>query len=106
MNRSSRIKQLYHEIRGTLGPEISSKEALQLAAHLIDVVDERDTVPGAQITEQRATFDELRVDQAFADGGWKVLNCEKEIVRANFGGDEVWVRQRPRYEAIEWELAA
>lgn len=106
MNRPTRIRQLYNEIRETVGSEISSKEALQMAAHLVDVVDDLDISSGARIQEQRATFDELPVDQAIADGGWKVLNRESEVIRATFGGDDIWVGIKPRYQPIEWDLAA
>lgn len=106
MNRPSRIKQLYSEIRESLGSEFSSKEALQLAAHLVDVADGRDVIPADAFRDQRATFDELPVDEAIADGGWRVFNREKDIVRSLFGGDEPSFRRTPRYQAIELELAA
>ena len=106
MNRPTRIRTLYIEIRETLGSEITSKEALQLAAPLVDVVDDRDDSSGANILEQRATFDELPVDQAIADGGWKVLNRENELIKATFGGESIWVGMKPRYQPIEWDLAA
>ena len=106
MNRPTRIRTLYNEIRETLGFEVSSKEALQLAAHLVDVVDDRDTSAGADVREQRATFDELPVDQAIADGGWRVLNQENELIKATFGGEDIWVGRKPRHQPIEWDLAA
>lgn len=106
MNRPSRIKQLYREIRESLGSEISSKDALQLAAHLVDVADGRDVIPVDDLRDQRATFEELPVDEAFADGGWRVFNREKDIVRSLFGGDEPSYRRKPPYQAIEMELAA
>ena len=106
MNRPTRIRTLYNEIRETLGSEISSKEALQLAAHLVDIVDDRDALTGADVRKQRATFEELPIDQAIADGGWKVLNRENEVINAAFGGEEVWVGNKPRYQQIEWDLAA
>jgi hypothetical protein len=106
MSRPSRIKQLYHEIRETLGSEICSKEALQLAAHLVDVADGRDVLPGGLFGEQRATFDELPVDEAIADGGWRLLNRERDIVRALFDGEEAFVRRKQHYKSIELELAA
>jgi hypothetical protein len=106
MNRTGRIKQLYHEIRDTMGSEISSKEALQLAAHLVDVADGRDVIPGELFREQRATFDELPVDEAIADGGWRILNRERDIVRALFDGEDAFVQRNPRYQSMELELAA
>lgn len=107
MNRPGRIKQLYHEIRESLGSEISSKEALQLAAHLVGVVDGRDVMPLGSFRDQRATFEELPVDQAMAFGdGWQVFFGESDIVRSLFGGDEPSYRRRSPYQAIEMELAA
>lgn len=106
MNQPSRIKTLYHEIRGTLGSEISSREALQLAAHLVDVVDGCDPVAGAQAFEQRPIFDELPVDQGLADGGWKVFNREREIVRAIFDGDDNYSSRATGHSAFGMELAA
>ena len=106
MNRPSRIKQLYHEIRETLGSEICSKEALQLAAHLVDVADGSDALPDDLFGEQRATFDELPVDEAMADGGWRLFNRDQDIVRALFDGEDAFVRRKPHYQSIELELAA
>ena len=106
MNRPRRIKQLYHEIRETLGSEICSKEALQLAAHLVDVADDRDVLPGGLFREQRARFDELPVDEAMADGGWRLFNRERDIVRALFDGEDAYVQRRARYQSIDLELAA
>ena len=107
MNRPSRIKQLYHEIRESLGSEISSKEALQLAAHLVDVADGRDVMPLGSFRDQRATFEELPVDQAMASGeGWQVFYGERDIVRSLFGGGEPSYRRKPPYQSIEMELAA
>ena len=106
MNRPSRIKQLYREIRETLSSEICSKEALQLAAHLVDVADGRDVLLGGLFREQRATFDELPVDEAMADGGWRLFNRERDIVRALFDGEDAFVQRKSRYQSIELELAA
>lgn len=106
MNRPSRIKILYNEVRETLGAEISPKEALQLAAHLVDIADGRDSIKGAQITEQRDTFDELPIDQALADGGWKVLNREREIVRAVFDGGDNYSQHHSQYQPIKMDVAA
>lgn len=106
MNRPSRIKQLYHEIRETVGSEICPKEALQLAAHLVEVADGNDALPGGLFREQRASFGELPVDEAMADGGWRLFNRERDIVSAIFGGEDAFVQHRPRYHSIELELAA
>jgi hypothetical protein len=59
MNRPSRITQLYHEIRETVGSEICSKEALQLATHLVEVADGDDALPSGLFREQRASTSKL-----------------------------------------------
>jgi hypothetical protein len=59
MNRPSRIKQLYHEIRETVGSEICSKEALQLAAHLVEVTDGRDALPGGLLGKHHTSTSKL-----------------------------------------------
>jgi len=89
MNRPSKVRMVYQELRAVLGDELPAKEALQSAALLVELFDKDDADFGASIQEQRATFDELPVDVALADGGWRVLSREKSILHAEFGGEEI-----------------
>jgi hypothetical protein len=89
MNRPTKVRKVYHELRTTLGSELSELEALQTAAMLVELFEKDDALFGASINEQRATFDELPLDVAMADGGWRVLSRERSILHAEFGGDDM-----------------
>ena len=94
MNRPVKIRLVYRELRTVLGDELSAKEALRSAALLVELFDKDDADFGASTQEQRATFDELPVDVALSDGGWRILSREKSILHAEFGGEEIDVRKQ------------
>jgi hypothetical protein len=73
-NRPSKVRQIYAELRSVLGDEMTSQEVLQTAALLVDLFEENKSFNNFGLREQRATFDEMPVDVAFSDGGWKVLS--------------------------------
>ncbi len=106
MNRSSKVRAVYHELRIALGDQVSAKEALRSAARMVELFDADDALFGASVREQRANFDELPVDVAVADGGWRVLSKERGIINAEFGGEEMDIRTRTRLRNYGLELAA
>ena len=84
MNKPSKVRNAFTELRAVLGDSISAMDALELASALVDIFD--DTNEGADDwVHGPAPFDERPLTQVFADGGWRVLNraarLEEELER-------------------------
>ena len=47
MNRSSKVRAVYHELRIALGDQVSAKEALRSAARMVELFDADDALFGA-----------------------------------------------------------
>jgi len=84
MDRSNRIKNLYADIRHSLGSVISSGDALRLASHLIDAADVRIEEPLGSFRDQRISPEEMAVDEAISNGGWQLFFREKYIAHSHF----------------------
>ena len=106
MNRPTKVRKVYRELRAVLGADISAKEALRSAAMLVDLYETDGAAHGANFREQRPTFDELPVDVAIADGGWRVMARETSILHAEFGGEEIDVRKQMNLRNYGLEMAA
>lgn len=86
-NRPQKIRRIYHELRRAVGPEVAALELLRLAALLVSEprVEEHDY---EATSTWRPHFEQLPLDQAFADGGWRVLENERRWVRSVYNDDE------------------
>lgn len=105
MNRPTKIRMVYQELRAVLGDEFSAKEALQSAALLVEIA-EKEADFGASTNGAPPTFDELPVDVALADGGWRILSRDKALRRAQFEDEEVKVGKPITFETYGLGLAA
>lgn len=82
MNRSKKIRSIYRELRASVGDRFTSGELLEIANTLIVADSKRKADKLTRLQNARRTFDELDLDEAFADGGWRVMRREKTIVNA------------------------
>ena len=82
MNRSKKIRSIYRELRASVGDRFTSKDLLEIANTLITADGKLKTDKFTQLRAARRTFEELDLDEAFADGGWRVMRREKTIVNA------------------------
>jgi len=87
MNRPARVRELFAEITGTLGPEITAYDALRLASHLIEVADGLDHGLPDHFKEQREAFHEQPVDMVLNSGRWQILKYERDIMAASYDDD-------------------
>ena len=71
--RAFKIRQVFAELRYAIGTEIPAIELLQLATKLVDAT--RATLIGDddKIVALRPSHDQLPLDEAFADGGWRIM---------------------------------
>jgi hypothetical protein len=85
--RVSKIRQVFAELRSALGNELPAIELLQLAAKLVDAT--RDSAVGSdeKIVRLRSSVDELPLDEAFADGGWRIMARDHAYSRDQFDDD-------------------
>lgn len=95
MNRSAQVREVYAELRRSLGDRFTSNEMLKAAMSVVELfsIDEDDLVPRFELRLGGLPFNQWSLDVALADGGWRVLEHER------FQG-------RVIEEQEEWEMAA
>ena len=74
-NRPAKIRKVYAELRKTRR-DIPAHELLRVSAKLVDLFEGRGGQPVARQGTPRPTFEELPLDKAFGDGGWRVMERE------------------------------
>jgi len=67
-----KIRQVFAELRHAVGNEIPAIELLQLAAKLVEAT-RPPSLRDEKIVRLRPSIDELPLDEAFADGGWRIM---------------------------------
>lgn len=87
MNRPEKVRRVYAELRKAHAGDISAHELLRVSAKLVDLSEGRGRQPRARQGTQRPMFEELPLDRAFSDGGWRVMEHESRRM-AQLYGDE------------------
>ena len=106
MNRPKTIRKVYGVLRDALGDQFPSHEILMSAAKLVDIFEGRDVHSGARHGNPRPTFEELPLDEAFADGGWRVLERESIHLTEIFFDEPQDMIVRKKLKFLGMELAA
>ncbi len=106
MNRPDRVRKVYGELRRALGDQFPSHEILRTAARLVDIFDGREGHSGIRHGAPRPTFEELPLDKAFADGGWRILARESSLFVEEFSEDPQELMVRRELKSFGMELAA
>ena len=82
MNRPQKVKAIYLELKAALGSDISERELLEAAASVLDIhYALSDTSPKASIAENNRSFESLELYRAIDDGGWEIMNRERELMK-------------------------
>ena len=102
MNRPARVRELFAEITGSLGPAITAYEALRLASHLIEVADGLDHGRADHSREQRAAFDEQPVDKVLNSRQWQIMKYERDIVAESYDDDAGFYQGSHILKQIQW----
>lgn len=76
MSRPRQVREIFFELRRTLGAQVSSRDLLELAAAVVERFhgDDDDGTNGHE--SGAYPFDCRPVDVALADGGWRVMAWE------------------------------
>jgi hypothetical protein len=90
MRRSTKLMAVYAEIRKSLGATASPTEAMELAHHIIAAFSNPEDGTRFDLRVGGVPFCMWGVDQAIADGGWRVLDRAGELA---WGVDEEAVEQ-------------
>lgn len=105
MTRSNKIRQVYKELRDTLGEDISSLEALNSSEALVKLFDDTDDSGFVYFSDARPTFDELPVDTQMArsDVDWRFMKRERNLVSSVFPEDhqDQLVARQLKYYGLE-----
>jgi hypothetical protein len=85
--RAFKIRQVFAELRRALRKEIPAIELLQLAAKLVDATRALSIGDDDKIVALRPSYDQLPLDEAFADGGWRIMARDRAYNHEQFEDD-------------------
>ena len=105
MNRPRKIRLIYSELRRALGHEFASHQVLRSAARLVEIFEDGAAAPSGH-RDQRPKFDELPLDKVFADGGWRILAREPNLLGDVFDDEHQDPTMRHKLKSLGLELAA
>jgi len=106
MNRPQKINQIYREFRMALSDKFPAHELLRSAAKLIEIIEDDDPITVARVRDPWVPFDERPVDEAIADGGWKILSHEDWWFQMIGEDDVMSVQARLQLKGYGLEVAA
>ena len=106
MSRPHRVRKVYGELRRSLRDRFPSHEILKTAARLVDLFDGREGHSGIRHGTPRPTFEELPLDKAFADGGWRILAREYSLFVEVYSEDPRNLTVGRELKSLGMELAA
>ena len=87
MNRPQKVKQVYAELRRTLGPAAKPSELLECAATLVSISEKQVGVPRCATNEGRTPFEELPLDQLYTRYPWKLV-CQEVRIDDDYATNE------------------
>lgn len=76
MNRARQVREVFLELRQSVGDRASAKDLLECAASLVELFDQGEGGPSFELHTGGTPFINWALDAAFADGGWRVLGFE------------------------------
>lgn len=85
--RAFKIRQVFAELRYALGNEMPAIELLLLATKLVDATCAPSIGDDDKIVALRPSHDQLPLDQAFADGGWRIMARDRAYNSDQFEDD-------------------
>ena len=83
--RPQKVFTVFAEFRRVAPEEVPSRLVLEKAKAFVDLLTPDESKLGGYLQGPGAIpFDLLGIDQGMADGGWRVMNREREIMHAAF----------------------
>jgi len=106
MRKSSpKVHQIYSELRRAVGDEIPAGELLRLALKLVKTANPLGKSEASSIKVFWPDFDEMALDEAFMDGGWKVMSQERHDKYGDDYNDSFDWRSTTRHFSVFGVLA-
>ena len=96
MNKATKVRQVYHELRQVVGDRASAREVLEYAHSLVKLFATDDAVPACDLRTGGLPFENWALDVAFADGGWRVFLYEMRHNGAYYSGED-WEGVEPDF---------
>ena len=89
MTKPSRVRDVFAELRRSVGDRATLRELLGCAAALVELFDRDENEPRFELRTGITPLSQWALDAAFADGGWRVLGHEaaNEPWRFDWDGD-------------------
>jgi hypothetical protein len=87
VGRSIKVRQVFVELRRALGAELPAGALLRLAAALVDAAHPLAGRDEHQRSD-RPAFDQVPLDRAFSDGGWRVMHRESSWAAKVYRDDD------------------
>ena len=86
MSNPRKIKEIFVELKASIGDLESDRDLLRLASELV-LTYKKQTQKGpvASIAEYRKDFASMDLVTAMSDGGWRIMEEETELMREHFG---------------------
>ena len=76
MNKARQIREVFSELRRSIGDRASPRDLLECAASLVELFDQDEGEPNFELRTGGTPFSNWSLDAAFSDGGWRVLGFE------------------------------
>jgi hypothetical protein len=106
MNRRQMVNIIYEEFRAEFGDDFPAHELLKSAARFVELIRGNEPIKGAKLQSPRYTFEERPVDDAMADGGWRVLCREASWMNRVNGDDNPSFADRAKMKEYGMRLVA
>ncbi len=97
MNKSMKVRAIYHELKNTVGNKKSDFEIIECAGSLVELFSIDESLPNTSFRTGGTPFENRQLSSVYADGGWRVFWHEL------YRGDELF--NRDEWETIDPFLA-
>src|SRR5579871_2242284 len=86
--RPDKVRQIYAELRRSLGAAMPAIELLRLAAALVEASHSTFVDDEYSAYQRELANGQLPLDEAFADGGWRMMERECDWVGRSYLDDD------------------
>jgi hypothetical protein len=91
---------VYAELRFALGKKVAARDLLDCANAVIEICRPDRSAASDDPSEVKRPFINWPLDRAIADGGWRVLACERGGFVTDYSDDDIGVPTRYRLQRI------
>lgn len=107
MKRPQRVRAVFAELQQEVGELATASELLRAAADIVELFDPAEPdAPRFKLHVGGVPFDQWALDAAMADGGWRIMCLESDVIRPLFDEERDAVSDRIEFEHWMMEQAA